>query len=201
MDLYKDFFAPGTRGYHFIRTFHHKNLNRFRNSDLEDPDALIHQVFVGVNRIRPDAIDGPVENYVIRSISYQCWRILEKEVHRLKFLNSETSNPSGDDALIDSFVQEQSSADDHLAEADLMAQIIFFRRTLKRKEQRILNCLIDEDRPVEIAKKLKLAENNVCVLIHRIRRKLLAFLKKTGYSKNSLKGSGTPLHYKNKRTL
>ncbi len=177
MDLYKEFFAPGTRGHHFIRAFHHKNINRFRNTDLEDPDALIHEIFLGVNEIRPDRINGSVEHYVIRAISYQCWHILEKEIHRRQMLASEPSNPGENDgSRFEQMAREPSSAEDQLAETDLMGQIILFRQTLKVRERKILNYLIDGDRPIEIAKKLKLTENSTHVIIHRIRRKLDLFL-------------------------
>lgn len=201
MDLYKEFFAPGTRGHYYIRAFHHKNINRFRNTDLEDPDALIHQVFLGVKGIRPDRIDGPVEHYVIRAISYQCWRILEKEVHRRSVLSVERSvSEENDGSHIEHMALEPSSAEDRLAESDLMGQIILFRQTLKVRERKILNYLIDGDRPLEIAKKLKLTESSTHVIIHRIRRKLDLFLNKIDYSENMLKGSQASPHYKTKRT-
>jgi len=199
MNLYQDFFAPQTRGYHFIRAFHAKNFNRFRRTDLENPDALVNQVFLGVNTIKRDSITGPIENYVIRAIAYQCWRILEKEINRQRSQQPNLMALSSETTGIEELAKDNTLPDENLNRCELWGLLVLFRQSLNLRDRKLFNALIDGDRPIEIAKKLRLSENAVNVQLLRLRRKAALYLKKTGYSPNILKGFASSPHYSSKK--
>ncbi len=201
MNLYEQFFAPQTRGYLFIRAFHGKNFNRFRRTDLEDPDAMINQVFLSVSKIKPESIAGPIENYVIRAIAYQCWRILEKEINRQRHQQSDrVATSDGETVGVEELAKDLALPDEKLDAGDLWGLLVHFRQSLKKRDRQIFNSLIEGDRPIEMARKLRLSENAVNVRLLRLRRRVALYLKQIGYAENILKGLSSSRHYLSKKT-
>lgn len=177
--LYRLYFSPGTRGYAFIRAFHAKHLHDFAKTELADFHALANQVFLNIVSIAEHNIHGIEEHYVIKSIYFQCWKLLLRESKNRKIIamESQIAQSSGSQ----SHLENLSSGDnpEKVVEAnDLLEKLIRFRESLENRDRKILNALIDDQRPLDIARNLKLNYNLLNVRILRMRQKLKNYLHK-----------------------
>lgn len=184
--LYENYFSPNTRGYLFIRNFYSKYSHELSASEFESFEAFMNQIFLHLSEIDFSGIEGPEENYVIKSMYYQCWNtiyVLKKERH---FVVTDSSTPAvTDDGPEDTSIERQASGNpgplDYVEASDLFTIIQSFKMTLQREDVRILNALIDETPLQETADLLRIEYNALCVKIKRLREKLARFLKKGGY--------------------
>ncbi|MBX7152998.1 hypothetical protein K1X84_15325 [bacterium] len=88
--LYQLYFSPGTRGYEFICGFHSKHQRDFSKTELADFDALANQVFLNIVSIKEQDIHSIEEHYVIKSIYFQCWKLLLRETKKEKAIIAES---------------------------------------------------------------------------------------------------------------
>ncbi|NUM82217.1 hypothetical protein HUU42_15590 [bacterium] len=177
--LYRLYFSPGARGYEFIRAFHAKHFRDFAKTELADFDALANQIFLNVAAIAEQNIHGIEEHYVIKSIYFQCWKLLLRESKKEKTIIAESRLIQPSDSPAESPIENLPAGDnpEKTAEAnDLLEKIIRFRETLKKRDRKILNALIDNQRPLDIAHDLKLNYNLLSIRILRMREKLMNYL-------------------------
>lgn len=175
-DWYEKYLKPNQRGYLLIHNFHARNLQRFRNTDLEDPQAMVHQVYLALENIHIHELEGPEENYVMRTITYQCWKILEREAVRQNRVSSGELQEDG----MDSWISDEPTPDEEYSRSELYEHICLFRASLSRQDQAIVNALLTGKPLSDVAGKFHMTTNVIRVRASRIRKKLEAYLRICG---------------------
>lgn len=184
-----EFLRPGSRGHGYVVNFHRKYFDVFRGTDLENQDAFINEVYIGLSSIREESIREKADHYLMKAVYFRCWRLFEdnKAYKQSEVPASRAQRDNEDDDAVTRAPSTTPLPDSPLLAQDLLEHIHRFRMTLNSREIVILNGLIDEMTVAEIARKAGITINYAGVLIHRVREALHVYLEDIGYFKKNKK--------------
>ena len=194
--LYENYFTPHSHGYKFVLNFYTKYSRELSGTEFNNFDSFLNHIFLNMSAIDFSQIEGPEEHYVIKTMYYQCWNTIYALKRDRRFMISDSSTAvNTDEGASQTKIETAPSGDpgpaEYLDASDLFSIVQIFKTTLKRKDVRILNALIDEKPLQETADSMRMEYNALCVKIKRLREKLARFLKEGGYvnevTKNFLK--------------
>lgn len=183
----EEFLRPGSRGHGYVVNFHRKYYDVFSGTDLENLDAFINEVYIGLSSIREESIREKADHYLMKSVYFRCWRLFEdsKSYKQSEIPASHTRHDGEDDDVVKNAPSKTPLPDSPLLAQDLMEHIHRFRMSLNPREILILNGLIDEIPLAELARKVGISINYAAVLTHRVRAALHTYLVRIGYFKKN----------------
>ena len=148
---------------------------------------FINEIFLNISGIDFSKEIKNLEAYLIGSIKIQCRVQLDKAI-KMKNTVAESMLPSDEEnePVIFKIPAKSNNPDEILDTQEMYYHISLFKLQLRQREIHLLNFLIDEKPRNGIADEMQINLNTLDTHIRRLRVKMADYLKKLGYSSNTL---------------
>lgn len=172
--IHNRYYSKNARGYYIIRKFYSKYRDQLENRSKLPLNQILHDFYLNLRKIDKSNIVNDDVNYILSAIHVQCRALLSDQknainpaVHKMK-MNPESEGNS------------RTSSSEIIQMQEFLYQLSLFKLTLKDREIKILNSLIDGKSKEEITESEKLTADLYNKTIKKLSLKLKKFLKNLG---------------------
>ncbi len=183
--VHNRYYSKYPRGYYIIRKFFSKYKNQFESKGSLHFNDFLHYIYLNLSKIDRSNIVRNEINYILSAIHVQCRALLyETEIKN----NSRVfANNNHDQINKPNELKELLKSENDELTQQFLYQLSLFRLTIKDREIRILNDLIDGKSREDIMLDLGLSSEALDSTLIKLRKNLAKTLKSAGISLNYLK--------------
>ncbi len=172
--IHNRYYSKNARGYYIIRKFYSKYRDQLEKRNKLPLNQILHDFYLNLRKIDKSNIVKDDVNYILSAIHVQCRALLSNPKNEfnpaVKKKKMDPESAGNDSTILPEIVKLQ----------EFLYQLSLFKLTLKDREIKILNSIIDGKSKEEITESEKLTVDLLNSIIKKLNLKLIKFLKNLG---------------------